>query len=397
MLLKNKKILIGITGSIAAYKAIILVRLLIKSGAQIKVVMTPSAIDFVSPLVLSVLSKNKVYIQWQEQNEWNNHVELGRWADVFIIAPLSCNTLSKMANGGCDNLFLAVYLSATCPVVVAPAMDEEMWHHPSTKRNIDQLIVYGNKIIEVQDGELASGIIGQGRMTEPEDIIIYLEENYFRENTLAGKKVLVSAGPTYERIDPVRFIGNRSSGKMGFAVAEAFYMKGAEVVLVSGPTNVSTRFKGIEIKKIENANEMFNTCLQYGNSDIIVMSAAVADFTPIDVADQKIKKTGETLQLNLIKTKDILKRFGAEKKTNQFIAGFALETENEMANAVKKLHEKNLDCIILNSMNDAGAGFEKDTNKISIINKNETISFEVKSKKEVAIDIVKYITERVIK
>jgi len=397
MLLKNKKILIGITGSIAAYKAIILVRLLIKSGAQIKVVMTPSAIDFVSPLVLSVLSKNKVYIQWQEQNEWNNHVELGRWADVFIIAPLSCNTLSKMANGGCDNLFLAVYLSATCPVVVAPAMDEEMWHHPSTKRNIDQLIVYGNKIIEVQDGELASGIIGQGRMTEPEDIIIYLEENYFRENTLAGKKVLVSAGPTYERIDPVRFIGNRSSGKMGFAVAEAFYMKGAEVVLVSGPTNVSTRFKGIEIKKIENANEMFNTCLQYGNSDIIVMSAAVADFTPIVVADQKIKKTGETLQLNLIKTKDILKRFGAEKKTNQFIAGFALETENEMANAVKKLHEKNLDCIILNSMNDAGAGFEKDTNKISIINKNETISFEVKSKKEVAIDIVKYITERVIK
>lgn len=397
MLLKNKKILIGITGSIAAYKAIILVRLLIKSGAQIKVVMTPSAIDFVSPLVLSVLSKNKVYIQWQEQNEWNNHVELGRWADVFIIAPLSCNTLSKMANGGCDNLFLAVYLSATCPVVVAPAMDEEMWHHPSTKRNIDQLIVYGNKIIEVQDGELASGIIGQGRMTEPEDIIIYLEENYFRENTLAGKKVLVSAGPTYERIDPVRFIGNRSSGKMGFAVAEAFYMKGAEVVLVSGPTNVSTRFKGIEIKKIENANEMFNTCLQYGNSDIIVMSAAVADFTPIDVADQKIKKTGETLQLNLIKTKDILKRFGAEKKTNQFIAGFALETENEMANAVKKLLEKNLDCIILNSMNDAGAGFEKDTNKISIINKNETISFEVKSKKEVAIDIVKYITERVIK
>ena len=397
MLLKNKKILIGITGSIAAYKAIILVRLLIKSGAQIKVVMTPSAIDYVSPLVLSVLSKNKVYIQWQEQNEWNNHVELGRWADVFIIAPLSCNTLSKMANGGCDNLFLAVYLSATCPVVVAPAMDEEMWHHPSTKRNIDQLIVYGNKIIEVQDGELASGIIGQGRMTEPEDIIIYLEENYFRENTLAGKKVLVSAGPTYERIDPVRFIGNRSSGKMGFAVAEAFYMKGAEVVLVSGPTNVSTRFKGIEIKKIENANEMFNTCLQYGNSDIIVMSAAVADFTPIDVADQKIKKTGETLQLNLIKTKDILKRFGAEKKTNQFIAGFALETENEMANAVKKLHEKNLDCIILNSMNDAGAGFEKDTNKISIINKNETISFEVKSKKEVAIDIVKYITERVIK
>jgi phosphopantothenoylcysteine decarboxylase/phosphopantothenate--cysteine ligase len=397
MLLKNKKILIGITGSIAAYKAILLVRLLIKSGAEIKIVMTPAAIEFVSPLVLSVLSKNKVYIQWQEQNEWNNHVELGRWADIFIIAPLSCNTLSKMANGGCDNLLLAVYLSATCPVVVAPAMDEEMWHHPSTQKNINQLIAYGNKVIEVQDGELASGIIGQGRMAESEDIITYLEENLFRETALAGKKVLVSAGPTYETIDPVRFIGNRSSGKMGFAIAEAFYMKGADVVLVSGPTNEHTRFKGIKLKSIINANEMYDTCLQYGTSDIIVMSAAVADFTPIDVAGQKIKKTGDTLQLNLIKTKDILKQFGSERKPNQYIAGFALETENEISNAVKKLHEKNVDCIILNSMNDLGAGFEKETNKISIINKNETITFEVKSKKEVAEDIVKYISEKINK
>jgi phosphopantothenoylcysteine decarboxylase/phosphopantothenate--cysteine ligase len=391
MLLKNKKILIGITGSIAAYKAIILVRLLIKSGAEVKVVMTPTAKDFVSPLVLSVLSKNKVYILWQEQNEWNNHVELGRWADLFVIAPLSCNTLSKMANGGCDNLLLAVYLSATCPVVVVPAMDEEMWHHPTTKNNLSQLVTYGNSIIEVKDGELASGIFGQGRMTEPEDILVYLEEHYFREETLKGKKVLVTAGPTFESIDPVRFIGNRSSGKMGFAIAEAFYNKGADVTLVSGPTNEATRFKGITFERIENAAEMFEACDRNGNADIIVMSAAVADYTPTNIANQKIKKSGDTLELNLIKTKDILKSLGSKKRPDQFIAGFALETENEVANATKKLIEKNVDCIILNSLNDEGAGFEKSTNKISIINKNETILFDVKSKKEVAIDIVNYI------
>jgi phosphopantothenoylcysteine decarboxylase/phosphopantothenate--cysteine ligase len=391
MLLKNKKILIGITGSIAAYKAIILVRLLIKSGAEVKVVMTPTAKDFVSPLVLSVLSKNKVYILWQEQNEWNNHVELGRWADLFVIAPLSCNTLSKMANGGCDNLLLAVYLSATCPVVVVPAMDEEMWHHPTTKNNLSQLVTYGNSIIEVKDGELASGIFGQGRMTEPEDILVYLEEHYFREETLKGKKVLVTAGPTFESIDPVRFIGNRSSGKMGFAIAEAFYCKGADVTLVSGPTKESTRFKGITFERIENAAEMFEACDRNGNADIIVMSAAVADYTPTNIANQKIKKSGDTLELNLIKTKDILKSLGSKKRPDQFIAGFALETENEVANATKKLIEKNVDCIILNSLNDEGAGFEKSTNKISIINKNETILFDVKSKKEVAIDIVNYI------
>jgi phosphopantothenoylcysteine decarboxylase/phosphopantothenate--cysteine ligase len=391
MLLKNKKILIGITGSIAAYKSIILVRLLIKSGAEVKVVMTPTAKDFVSPLVLSVLSKNKVYIEWQEQYEWNNHVELGGWADLFVIAPLSCNTLSKMANGGCDNLLLAVYLSATCPVVVVPAMDEEMWHHPTTKKNLSQLVTYGNSVIEVKDGELASGIFGQGRMTEPEDILIYLEEHYFREETLKGKKVLVTAGPTFESIDPVRFIGNRSSGKMGFAIAEAFYSKGADVTLVSGPTNESSRFKGIALQRIENAAEMFEACDRNGNADIIVMSAAVADYTPTNIANQKIKKSGDTLELNLIKTKDILKCLGSKKRPDQFIAGFALETENEVANATKKLFEKNIDCIILNSLKDEGAGFEKSTNKISIINKNETILFDVKSKKEVAIDIVNYI------
>ncbi len=396
MSLKNKKVLLGITGSIAAYKAILLVRLLIKSGAEIKIVMTKAAQDFVSPLVLSVLSKNKVYIEWQEDNEWNNHVELGRWADVIIIAPLTCNTLSKMANGACDNLLLAVYLSATCPVVVAPAMDEEMWLHPSTKKNMEQLIAYGNQVIEVKGGELASGIIGQGRLTEPEDIITFLEENIFRDSQLKGMKVLVTAGPTYEAIDPVRFIGNRSSGKMGFAIAEALYLKGADVILVSGTTNERTRFKGIEIIKIENADEMFQACIQHGSADIMVMSAAVADYTPLIIADQKIKKQGESLELNLTKTKDILKYLGAHKKTGQFIAGFALETENEISNAQQKLMDKNADCIILNSMNDNGAGFEKDTNKVSIINQKSIISFEIKSKKEVANDIVTYILDNFI-
>jgi phosphopantothenoylcysteine decarboxylase/phosphopantothenate--cysteine ligase len=394
MPLKNKKILLGITGSIAAYKAIILVRLLIKSGAEVKIVMTNAAKEFVSPLVLSVLSKNKVYIEWQEENEWNNHVALGRWADVFLIAPLSCNTLSKMANGGCDNLLLAVYLSATCPVVIAPAMDEEMWCHPSTKKNIDQLIAYGNQLIEVEEGELASGITGKGRMSEPEDIITFLEEHYCRESILKGKKVLVSAGPTYESIDPVRYIGNRSSGKMGFAIAEAFYLKGADVVLVTGPTNEYTPFKGIEIVAIESAEEMYRACVMNEHANIIVMSAAVADYTPTSFVDQKIKKQGETLQLNLTKTKDVLRYLGSQKKAGQFIAGFALETENEIENAKGKLLAKNADCIILNSLNDTGAGFGKQTNKISIINTKETVSFETKSKKEVAIDIVNYIVDK---
>jgi phosphopantothenoylcysteine decarboxylase/phosphopantothenate--cysteine ligase len=395
MPLKNKKILLGITGSIAAYKAILIVRLLIKSGAEVKVVMTNAAKEFVSPLVLSVLSKNKVYIQWHEQNEWNNHVELGRWADVFLIAPLSCNTLSKMVSGGCDNLLLAIYLSATCPVLVAPAMDEEMWHHPSTKRNISQLINDGHKIIEVNEGELASGIFGKGRMAEPESIIIFLEENYFRETSLAGKQVLITAGPTHELIDPVRFIGNRSSGKMGFALAEAFYMKGASVILITGPTKELLRFNGIEMIKVVSAKDMYQACIGFVAADIIVMSAAVADYTPIMVADQKIKKKTETLQIELAKTTDILKYFGSKKKPNQFIAGFALETENELNHATQKLIDKNADCIILNSLNEAAAGFEKETNKISIINKKEKINYEAKLKKEVASDIVDYILTQI--
>ena len=396
MLLKSKKILIGITGSIAAYKSILLVRLLIKAGADVKVVMTPAAQEFVSPLVLSVLSKNKVSVQWQEQHEWNNHVELGRWADVFVIAPLSCNTLSKMANGGCDNLLLAVYLSATCPVIIAPAMDEEMWKHPSTQKNIEQLKAYGNILKEVNDGELASGIFGPGRMAEPEDILTFLEETIFRETVLKGKKVLVTAGPTYEAIDPVRFIGNRSSGKMGFALAEAFYKKGADVVLISGPTHETTDYKGIQLLSVETANEMYESCIQHQASDIVVMSAAVADYSVAEVSTQKIKKSDHSFQLDLVKTKDILKHFGTNKKENQILFGFALETEHELENATKKLKEKNLDGIVLNSLNDEGAGFGKSTNQIKIITKTATIPFELKSKTEVAIDIVHFIVNEFI-
>ena len=393
MLLKGKKILIGITASIAAYKSISLIRLLVKAGAEVKVVMTAAAKDFVSPLVVSVLSKNKVVLDWQEHNEWNNHVELGRWADVFLIAPLSCNTLSKMAMGSCDNLLLAVYLSATCPVAVAPAMDEDMWHHPSTKKNIQQIKEYGIHVLEVKDGELASGLHGEGRMSEPEDIFIYLIENYFRSTNLNGVNVLVSAGPTFEAIDPVRFIGNRSSGKMGFAIAKAFYLQGASVVLVSGPTHEAITYKGIKLIEVENAADMFDNCIKHADADIIIMSAAVADYTPTIVADQKIKKKEDDFQITLQKTKDILKYLGVHKKQGQYIAGFALETENEMLNATKKLNEKNADCIILNSLNDEGAGFGKDTNKITILSKKAVTEYELASKEAVADNITNYISK----
>ncbi len=391
MLLKDKKVLVGITGSIAAYKAIVLVRLLIKAGAEVKVVMTPAAKEFVSPLVLSVLSKNKVAIDWHEQYEWNNHVALGRWADVMLIAPLSCNTLSKMATGGCDNLLLAVYLSATCPVVVAPSMDEDMWHHASTRKNLELLKEYGVAVIEVNNGELASGLVGEGRMAEPEEIINYLVEYFFRSSVLAGKKVLVTAGPTYEPIDPVRFIGNRSSGKMGFALAEAFYLQGAEVILVTGPTNLQTVYKGLDVVRVQTAAQMFAACDEQRDADIIVMSAAVADYAPASAADQKIKKTDASANIILHHTKDILHHLGSQKKKGQFVVGFALETENEKENAIQKLNKKNLDCIVLNSLNDKGAGFEKDTNKISIIDRDGVIEFDTQSKKEVAADIVNYV------
>jgi phosphopantothenoylcysteine decarboxylase/phosphopantothenate--cysteine ligase len=392
-MLHNKKILIGVTASIAAYKTILLVRLLVKQGAEVKVVMTPAAKDFVSPLVLSTLSKNKVVVDLAQEAEWSNHVMLGRWADVFLIAPLSCNTLAKMAHGLCDNLLLAVYLSATCPVVVAPAMDEDMWYHPSTQKNISLLKEYGNQIIQVENGELASGLFGEGRMAEPEDMFIYLVENFFRSAELKGKKAMVTAGPTYEAIDPVRFVGNHSSGKMGFALAEELYLRGAEVELISGPTQQHTAYKGIKITKVVSAAEMFTACeTLFPSMDIAVMSAAVADYSPATAASEKIKKQSGNLELSLTRTKDILQYIGSQKKQGQYVAGFALETNNEKKNALKKLQSKNADCIILNSLRDEAAGFGIDTNKVTILGRSgKEIALGPKSKKEIAKDIVSFI------
>jgi len=396
-MLAGKKILIGITGSIAAYKSILLVRLLVKSGAEVKIIMTPAAEDFVSPLVLSTLSKNKVFIDFVQEDSWANHVMLGRWADVFLIAPLSCNSLAKMANGACDNLLLAVYLSTTCPIVVAPAMDEEMWHHPSTKRNIELVKKDGIRVLEVNNGELASGLLGEGRMLEPETILQYLIETFFRKDTYKGKKVLITAGPTYEKIDPVRFIGNHSSGKMGFALAEEFYLQGADVILIAGPTAERISFNGITVVNVTTSDEMYETCIHYfADCSVAVMSAAVADYKPVTFSDKKIKKKEDQWQLQLTMTKDILQQLGSIKKSVQFLAGFALETDNEKENAIAKLKNKNADCIILNSLNDKKAGFGFDTNKISILDQlgNERL-FELKTKKEVAKDIVSYITEKI--
>lgn len=394
-MLKGKKILLGITGSIAAYKAILLVRLLVKEGAEVKVILTEAAKSFVSPLVLTTLSGHKALSELFDEDTWANHVMLGRWADVMLIAPLSCNTLAKMANGQCDNLLLATYLSATCPVVVSPAMDEDMWLHASSKRNITLLQEYGNKIIPVEKGELASGLVGEGRMAEPETIITWLKEHIFRTNELAGKKVLVTAGPTYEPIDPVRFIGNRSSGKMGFAIAEALYAKGAEVTVVAGPVQVKTAFAGIRVVPVQTAQEMYEACMAvFAEMDIAVLSAAVADYRAAVVADEKIKKHTDELEIPLVKTKDILKSLGTIKKAGQLLVGFALETNNERENALKKLESKNADMIILNSLRDANAGFGYDTNKVTVFNRNgNMVETGVASKQEIAGKIVNIIIQ----
>ena len=392
-MLKGKKILLGITGSIAAYKAANLVRLFIKAGAEVKIVITQSATQFVSPLTLTTLSKNEVLADISSNNQWNNHVMLGRWADVMIVAPLSCNTLSKMSAGLCDNLLLAVYLSATCPVAVAPAMDEDMWLHPSTNKNLNALKEYGNFVIPVNSGELASGLIGEGRMAEPEEIFSWTTQFFNEQQTLKGKKIMITAGPTYEKIDPVRFIGNHSSGKMGYALAEAAAERGADVTLISGPVSLKTP---IGVKKIEvnTAAEMYDVCLSYfPTSDIAIMSAAVADYTPIEISAQKIKKSTTDFELSLTKTKDILASLGSIKKNNQILVGFALETENEITNAKNKLINKNANFIVLNSMNDVGAGFNADTNKITIFDdKGNQTDFPLKSKKEIAVDIINTIT-----
>jgi len=396
-MLQGKKILLGVTGSIAAYKAILLVRLLVKAGAEVKVITTKAAAEFVSPLVLSTLSKNKVLQDLSTNDEWANHVQLGRWADVFLIAPLSCNSLAKMANGFCDNLLLATYLSATCPVVVAPAMDEDMWHHPTTKKNIQSIINNGNQVISVQNGELASGLFGEGRMAEPEEIVTYLIEHFFRQTFFQNKKVLITAGPTYEAIDPVRFIGNHSSGKMGFALAEAMYLQGADVTIITGPTAEKLAFNNIKRVDVTSAAEMFEACNNiFQEVDIAIMSAAVADYKPNTVATEKIKKKADDFTIHLEKTNDILFELGKQKKEHQFLAGFALETNNELENALDKLVRKNANCIILNSLQDKQAGFQFDTNKITILSKSgEKIAFDLKSKKEVAEDIVSYIYTQV--
>jgi phosphopantothenoylcysteine decarboxylase/phosphopantothenate--cysteine ligase len=387
---QGKKILVGITGSIAAYKSILLVRSLVKLGAEVRVVMTPSAKDFVTPLTLSTLSKNDVIIDLFEEGSWSNHVMLGRWADLMLIAPLSCNTLGKMANGLCDNMLLATYLSATCPVVVAPAMDEDMWHHPVTGENLTKLAAFGNKIIPVEKGELASGLYGDGRMAEPETIISFIEDNFFRPKDLEGKRVLVTAGPTYEPIDPVRFIGNHSSGKMGIAISKELVKRGALVHLVLGPSSFGNNIEGVKLHQVQTAEEMYQVCQElFPASDIAVMSAAVADYTPAAYADQKIKKNGDSLQLELTKTRDILKSLGAQKRKDQLLVGFALETSNEREYALNKMATKNADLIVLNSLNDAGAGFGHDTNKITIFEKSgQEFDFERKPKQQVAKDIV---------
>lgn len=394
--MQGKKILIGITGSIAAYKIPELVRMLIKAGGEIKIVMTPSAAHFVSPLVLSTLARNKVLIEMFEDNTWSNHVDLGRWADILVIAPLSCNTLAKMANGICDNFLLAVYLSATCPVMIAPAMDEDMWHHFTTKQNLQTLEQNNIQVLNTEYGELASGLTGQGRMAEPATIFQAIRVA-LKNNVLNGKKVLITSGPTYEALDPVRFIGNHSSGKMGVALAEAFFMQGADVLLISGPSVIQPAFGEIETVKVTSAQEMYNAVhAHFAETDIAVMAAAVADYKPLKAAEQKIKKSDNIFTLELEKTKDILASLGEIKKQNQLLAGFALETENERANALKKLKNKNADFIVLNSLQDEGAGFGKDTNKVNVFDKDGN-EFEstLATKKEIASFIVDTLIEKI--
>ena len=387
-MLKGKKILVGITGSIAAYKTIYLVRLLVKSGAEVKVLMTPSAKDFISTLTLATLSKNPVLVELFDEQSWANHVMLGRWADVMIVAPLTCNTLAKMAHGLCDNLLLAVYLSATCPIVVAPAMDEDMWHHAATIQNLAKIESFGNKIIPVGRGELASGLSGDGRMAEPEAIVQFLQDNIFSKKSLTGKKAFVSAGPTYEPIDPVRFIGNHSSGKMGIAIANELHNRGAEVILVGGPT--VDLVSGVQLVKVNTAAEMYEACVNaFKNSDIGIMAAAVADYTPVKKEMEKIKKNGERILLELKQTEDILKALGEKKKSRQILVGFALETTNERKNALVKLKKKNADLIVLNSLNEGNAVFGSDMNKVTIFERGgKEFQFETKIKQDVAKDIV---------
>jgi len=398
-ILSGKKILLGITAGIAAYKTANLVRLFIKSGAEVQVIMTPASKDFITPLTLSTLSKNPVhstFYEKEEENElWNNHVELGLWADYMLIAPATANTLSKMSNGICDNLLIATYLSAKCPVYFAPAMDLDMYIHPSTVTSLEKLQAFGNTLIPPTKGELASGLVGEGRLAEPKDIVSFMENDILSSMPLHGKKVLITAGPTYESIDPVRFIGNHSSGKMGFEIAKAAANLGAKVFLVTGPSNEEVNQTSIQRIDVVSAEEMYTACHHYfPDVTLAILSAAVADYRPKKAATEKIKKKESSLAIVLEPTKDILASLGVIKK-EQFLVGFALETNNELVNATTKLKQKNLDAIVLNSLNDKGAGFSLNTNKVTFIDKEErTIPFEMKSKSDVAIDIMNEILKK---
>ncbi|MEN2412518.1 bifunctional phosphopantothenoylcysteine decarboxylase/phosphopantothenate--cysteine ligase CoaBC [Flavobacterium mesophilum] len=391
--LNGKKILLGVSGGIAAYKTASLVRLFIKAGAHVQVIMTPASKDFVTPLTLSTLSKNPVHSSFFNEDDqdavWNNHVDLALWADFMLIAPATANTLSKMATGNCDNLLIATYLSAKCPVYFAPAMDLDMYKHPSTLSSFAALKQFGNIMIPAESGELASGLSGEGRMAEPENIITFLEADLESKLPLVGKKILITAGPTYEAIDPVRFIGNHSSGKMGFDIANEAAKLGAQVILIAGPTHFKAKNSSIEVVNVVSAQDMYDAChLHYNDVDVAIAAAAVADYRPKVVATQKIKKEAEEFSIELEKTKDILASLGAIKK-DQFLIGFALETQNEIENAKLKIQKKNLDLIVLNSLQDEGAGFKKETNKVTFIDKNFKIEpMELKSKESVAVDIL---------
>jgi phosphopantothenoylcysteine decarboxylase / phosphopantothenate---cysteine ligase len=393
--LQGKKILLGITGGIAAYKAAILVRLLIKDGAEVRVVMTSMAKQFISPLTLATLSKNPILVEFfdPENGAWNSHVDLGLWADMYVIAPATANSIAKMAGGIADNLLLTTYLSIRCPVLIAPAMDLDMFSHPATQNNLQILRNRGVIIAEPASGELASGLEGKGRMEEPENILVAIKTSFQSNNKssdLLNKKILVSAGPTHESIDPVRFIGNYSSGKMGYAIAEELASRGAIITLVSGPVSIKTSVKGIHIIKVQSAKEMYEACSNcFQDMDAAILAAAVADFTPANPSKEKIKREKDSLILELQPTVDIASQLGSRKTDRQVMVGFALETTNELQNAILKLKKKNFDFIVLNSLNDPGAGFQTDTNKITIVDKNNKIEkFELKSKKEVARDIV---------
>ena len=401
MNIQGKKILICVSGGIAAYKINYLIRNLIKKGAEVQILMTPSAEHFVSKLTLSTLSKKPVFSEFYSENgTWNNHVEFALWADLIVVAPCTANTLSKMVHGICDNLVIATYLSAKCPIFIVPAMDLDMYQHPSTRQNLEMAEDFGHFIIPAEDGELASGLSGQGRMAEPETIAEKIEAFFnaaSQPKSWTGKTVLITAGPTYEALDPVRFIGNHSSGKMGFSLAEAAANRGAKVILISGPSSQTTNHQNIEIHHVISAKEMFAEVFKYyENCDIAIASAAVADYAPKEVALEKIKKNDDSLTIELVKNPDILKTMG-ERKNHQFLVGFALETQHEEENAKTKLEKKNLDMIVLNSLRDRGAGFKSDTNKIKIITKTEVKEFNLKSKNEVAEDILNFAEEQILK